>query len=159
MPIALSEPETRAIGRRIALSSRKRLAAGPDPARRRQPAGSRPPEPAERAPEAGCRGGAAPPPSSWRRGRLLRAEPGCTWRAIAQTQQSVSCPMKGGEVPSCLALVRAPVLLEVADQRRAVHAGGLLAGVHGQVAAEVVHRLLAEADGLAVGGRADHARA
>src|SRR4051812_399306 len=49
--------------------------------------------------------------------------------------------------------------LEVADERRREVAIGLLARINGEIVAEHVERLLGDADGAAVAGRADHARA
>src|SRR5258708_39847175 len=46
---------------------------------------------------------------------------------------------------SRLAIVRIPILFEIADQRRTEMAIGLLAGIHGHVAAKRVQRLLRDA--------------
>src|SRR4051794_5773523 len=61
--------------------------------------------------------------------------------------------------PSALAVLRVPVALEVGDQRRAEVAIGLLAGVDGAIAAEIVERLLCHPEGAAVADRADRAGA
>src|SRR5215213_4397339 len=58
-----------------------------------------------------------------------------------------------------LALVCIPVLLEIADQRRAEVAVGLLAGEGGHVLPEDVKRLLSDANRAAIGRGVDQARA
>src|SRR5262245_33937773 len=63
------------------------------------------------------------------------------------------------ETASHLAARGVPVALEVGDQRRADVAERLLARIDREIIAEHVERLLGDADGAAVAGGADHARA
>src|SRR6266852_3733971 len=51
---------------------------------------------------------------------------------------------------SRLPIVSIPILFEIADQRRTEMAIGLLAGIHGHVAAKHVQRLLRDAEGAPV---------
>src|SRR5262249_44385689 len=67
---------------------------------------------------------------------------------------------RGGlcQFQSRLAVLRVPVALEIADQRRAEMAIGLLAGVDLEISAQHVERLLGYAERTAVSRSAHHAR-
>src|SRR3954453_8035301 len=87
------------------------------------------------------------------RGRSLRRVTRCCKRS----SWSVSSTVRGA--CSILTLMGAPVLLEVADQRRAEVADGLLAAVGRHVLAERVERFLADAQRFAIRDAGDRAGA
>src|SRR6185437_15136943 len=90
--------------------------------------------------------------AGWRsstRSTVERNRSSCSSRSVP------SCSVSAGSQISDAALVRIPVLLEIANQRGAEVAVGLLARERGHVLAEDVERLLPDADPAAVGGGRD----
>src|SRR4051812_14082705 len=80
-----------------------------------------------------------------------------SWSSRSRSREPVSTGSQTGA--SELALAGIPVFLEVADEGRAQVAVGLLPGEGRHVLAEDIERLLADAEGTAVGGRVDQPRA
>src|SRR3954469_17389879 len=88
-----------------------------------------------------------------------RAAIGATWPStratVSRSRSRCSASSSSRDARSIASLVSTPVLLQVADERRAEVADGLLAGVQRHVLAERVERLLADAHRPPVGDAAD----
>src|SRR3954470_1435164 len=89
------------------------------------------------------------------RSTVERSRESCSARSSSRGSVSAASQMTLSDA----ALVRIPVALEIAHQRRAQVAVGLLARIGGHVPAEHVERLLPHPDRAAVGRRVDEPRA